>query len=249
MWHRSGYRPHDAAALALEQERCHIVRSRWDDVRVGGDGEIQVVVEGARGSQTRLIDAIGSVTDAQAASPSLLPAWTIGHLLTHLARNADSHTRMLRAAIAGDAVTQYDGGTERRAADIEAGAARPAAELITDVTTSAAALEAVWGEMTPEAWLGHGLNANGEIWPCATMPLHRWREVELHHVDLGLGYQPSDWPDAYVDRELAISLALLPERLDPAGQRQVLAWLVGRAKSPGEATLAPWQSRSDHYLR
>jgi hypothetical protein len=42
---------------------------------------------------------------------------------------------------------------------------------------------------------------------------------------------------------------LLPERLDLAGQRQVLAWLVGRAASLGEVALAPWQSRSAHYLR
>jgi maleylpyruvate isomerase len=207
------------------------------------------VVEGARGSHSRLVVAIGSLTDEQAASPSLLPGWTVGHVLTHLARNADSHVRMLRAAIAGEVATQYEGGHEGRAAAIEAGAARPAVELIADVTESAAVLDAVWDEMTPQAWLGHGLNAGGEIWPCVAMPLHRWREVELHHVDLGLGYAPADWPDAYVERELAISLELLPERLDGAGQRQILAWLVGRADTPGDVALAPWQSRPDHYLR
>jgi maleylpyruvate isomerase len=79
--------------------------------------------------------------------------------------------------------------------------------------------------------------------------LHRWREVELHHVDLGLGYLPADWPQPYVDRELSISLKLLPERLDTDGQRQVLAWLVGRASGAGDPELTPWQSRPDHYLR
>jgi maleylpyruvate isomerase len=211
--------------------------------------EIDEVVAGARGSHARLVEAIAPLTDGQAASPSLLLGWTVGHALTHLARNADSHVRMLRAALAGEAATQYAGGPEQRAADIEAGAARPAAELIADVATSAAALDQVWPEMTPQAWAGHGLNAGGEVWPCATMPMHRWREVELHHVDLGLGYTAADWPDGYVDRELAISLALLPERLDPAGQRAILAWLVGRAATPGDVTLAPWQSRPDHYLR
>ena len=82
------------------------------------------------------------------------------------------------------------------------------------------------------------------------MPLHRWREVELHHVDLGLGYTPADWPEAYVERELAISLALLPERLDGSGQRQMLAWLVGRAATTERHRAdARWQSRPDHYLR
>lgn len=211
--------------------------------------EILEVVTGARGGHARLVSAIGSLTDPQARSASLLPEWSVGHVLTHLARNADSHVRMLRAAMAGEVVTQYERGREQRAADIEAGAARPAAELVDDVAASAAALDTIWAGMTPQAWTGHGLNAENEIWPCAAMPLHRWREVELHHVDLGLGYSPVDWPDAYVDRELAISLNLLPERLDAAGQRQLLAWLVGRTSQPGGLALTPWQGRADHYLR
>ena len=211
--------------------------------------EIDEVVAGARGGHARLIETIAALSDDQARSPSLLPGWTVGHVLTHIARNGDSHVRMMRAAIAGEAVTQYAGGHEERVANIEAGAARPAAELIADVASSAAAVDAAWAEMTPQAWAGHGLNAAGEIWPCAAMPLHRWREVELHHVDLGLGYLPADWPAAYVDRELAISLRLMPERLDSAGQHQILAWLVGRSAQPGEVALAPWQNRPDHYLR
>lgn len=211
--------------------------------------EIGEVVGAATGGQARLVATLASLTDEQAHSASLLPGWTVGHALTHIARNADSHTRMLRAALAGEAVTQYARGREQRAEDIESGAARPAAELVEDVATSAATLEATWAQMTPPAWSRHGLNADGEIWPCAVMPWHRWREVELHHVDLGLGYAPADWPDAYVERELAISLELLPERLDAAGQRQLLAWLVGRSAGPGELELAAWQARPDHYLR
>lgn len=214
-----------------------------------GLAEISEVVAGARGGHARLISAIALLTDSQARRPSLLPGWSVGHVLTHLARNGDSHVRMLRAAMAGDAVTQYENGREQRAADIEAGAGRSAAELLDDLAVSTAALEETWAEMPEQAWSGHGLNAEGEIWPCAALPLHRWREVELHHVDLGLGYSPADWPDAYVDRELAISLALLPERLDPSGQREMLAWLVGRTPQPGSLPLTPWQGRPDHYLR
>lgn len=213
------------------------------------DTEILEVVAAARGAHEQLIRSIGSLTDAQARSASLLPGWTVGHVLTHIARNGDSHVRMLRAAAVGEVVTQYEGGREQRSADIEAGAARPVAELVEDVTVSARALDQVWADLPERAWSGHGLNAEGEIWPCAGMPLHRWREVELHHVDLGLGYTAADWPDGYVDRELAISLRLLPERLGAGGQRQLLAWLVGRAAGPGELTLAPWQARPDHYLR
>lgn len=213
------------------------------------DTEIDQVVAGARQAHEHLNQAIASLTDTQARGASRLPGWTVGHVLTHLARNGDSHVRMLRAAIAGEVTTQYEGGRDQRAADIEAGAARPAAELVGDVAASSAGLDEVWAEMSPQAWSGHGLNAEGEIWPCAAMPLHRWREVELHHVDLGLGYSAADWPAGYVDRELAISLTVLPERLDSLGARQLLAWLVGRAAQPGDLTIAPWQGRPDHYLR
>lgn len=208
----------------------------------------QSALDGARAAHRRLIDAIAGLTDERARAASLLPDWSVGHVLTHIARNADSFTRMMSAAIDGEVESQYDGGRERRSADIEAGAGRPAAALIADVTDSATRLEAVWDAMTPQAWAGYGMNAAGESWPCEAMPFHRWREVVVHHVDAGIGYTAPDWPDDYVDRELAISLRLLPERLDADAQRALLGWLLGRADQP-ELDLAPWQFRAHHYLR
>jgi len=38
--------------------------------------------------------------------------------------------------------------------------------------------------------------------PATGCPPHRLREVEVHHVDLDLGYQPADWPAEYVAWEL-----------------------------------------------
>jgi len=215
----------------------------------GATAEIAASVAGTRAAHQKLAESLAALTDNQARGPSLLPGWSIGHVLTHIARNADSHTRMLRAAIAGEVTTQYDGGHGARTAGIEAGAGRPASELVADITTSSLTLEATYDDMTAQAWQGHGRNASDEIWPCAAMPFHRWREVELHHVDLGLGYRPADWPEDYVERELAISLELLPERLEPADRRSMLAWLVGRSAQPSEVPLMPWQGRPDHYLR
>jgi maleylpyruvate isomerase len=195
-----------------------------------------------------LIDEISGLTDDRARSASLLSDWSVGHVLTHIARNGDSFTRMMTAAMNGEVVSQYDGGQERRSADIEAGAGRPATELIADVTDSAARLESVWDEMTPEGWAGHGVNAGGATWLCDAMPFHRWREVIVHHLDAGLRLTAADWPEDYVERELAISLRLLPERLEPAGQRAMLAWLLGRGDQPA-LEIAPWQFRADHYMR
>jgi maleylpyruvate isomerase len=70
------------------------------------------------------------------------------------------------------------------------------------------------------------------------MPARRWREVEVHRVDLGLGPEPADWPDAYVDLELPAALTGLPARLPPADRATLLAWLVGRTDTPPR--LPPW---------
>ena len=172
--------------------------------------------------------------------PSRLPGWTVGHVLTHLARNADSHVRMLLAAERGETVEQYAGGADQREADIEAGAGRPRDALVTDVGQSAIDLEAVW-ETTSAAGLGRARPAPGTPWPCDDLPFRRWREVEVHHVDLGLGYEPTDWPDEYVARELPLALAGVPGRVaDPAQRRLLLAWLLDRGAQPTHLELDGW---------
>jgi maleylpyruvate isomerase len=63
----------------------------------------------------------------------------------------------------------------------------------------------------------------------------------MRHVDLGLGYEPSDWPDEYVEWELPLILATVPGRVQ--GQpdiRRLVAWLSGRGPLPGAVQLDPW---------
>lgn len=205
------------------------------------DGELRATLDGCAAAHRRLEALVASVDDHVARRPSRLPDWTVGHVLTHLARNADSHVRMLDAALAGEAVEQYAGGWEQRTADIEAGAGRPADELRADVVGASAALEAAWDRMTPSAWAGHGLS-RGSPWACEVMPFHRWREVEVHCVDLGLAYTPENWSSEYVARELPLVLDRLPDRLGAGDRAAVLAWLLGRSDQPA-VTPAPWQYR------
>lgn len=181
-----------------------------------------------------LVERIGGLTDEQARGPSRLPDWTVGHVLTHLARNADSVTRRLDGASRGETVDQYPGGYAGRAADIAAGAGRPAAELIADVAESAARMEAACDAMPAGAWGCLTRDVGGTERPAHTLPLSRWREVEIHHVDLGLGYTPADWPLEMVTRCMARELERLPVRCD---SRELLAWITGRAAAP---TLGPW---------
>jgi maleylpyruvate isomerase len=217
-----------------------------------GDGleiELDTVIEGCRASHRDLLDTVAGLDETAVRAPSLLAGWTVGHVLTHLARNADSHTRMLGAALRGQAVEQYAGGGRERADAIEAGGGRSVTELRDDVRRSTAELEAAWAAMTPVAWDRHGLT-RGRPWPCRTLPYFRWREVEIHRVDLGTGYEATDWPDEYVRRELPLLLATVPDRLtDITDRRRLLAWLTGRAQALGDVDLAGWESRPGNYFR
>jgi maleylpyruvate isomerase len=209
------------------------------------DEELAATIAGCTTAHRHLEETLDSIDDELVRRPSLLPDWTVAHVLTHLARNAESHARMLGAALVGEAVEQYPGGPDECSRDIEAGAARTADEVRADVRAADAALEATWARMTPAAWSGHGL-ARGIEWPCRWLPFHRWREVEIHHIDLGLGYSPLDWPQEYVGRELPLALASLPDRLSPGVRAHVLAWLVGRSDEPSAIELASWQARPEH---
>lgn len=210
---------------------------------VGGarEAEVEALLDGCRRSHARLAEVAGALEPGSEQKPSELPGWTVGHLLTHLARNADSQTWMAEGALAGEVRHQYPGGMERRNADIEAGAGRPLAALVDDVRESAARLEAAWGRMTPEAWEGSGVNAAGITMSCPDLVFARVREVEVHLVDLGVGYSPADWPDHYVAGELPRLLAQVPLRLDGPGLRAFTAWLLERDGLPAGFRLGPWQ--------
>ena len=189
------------------------------------------------------LDEMSGGSGADARLPSLLPDWTRGHLLTHIARNADSFVRVLEAARRGEVVTQYAGGFTSRNADIEAGAPRDWAALVADVRSSAAALEEVFA--TQERWDLAMTNSSGESVPHGDLPNRRLREVLVHHADLGDdGFTPEQWPPDYVREELRRMEMLynarqpmgatgLPEAAKQAPPLQRLCWLLGRRDIEG----------------
>jgi maleylpyruvate isomerase len=145
----------------------------------------------------RLVATASGLSDEQAREPSLLPGWSRGHVLTHIARNADGLRNLLIWAETGVETPQYS-SAEERDAQIEDGAVRPASELATDVNDSAQAFLAKARELTDDAWTTEVRGFRGPAHP-GWFTLHRrLAEVEIHHVDLAAGYGPSDWPDWFV---------------------------------------------------
>src|SRR6185436_8370583 len=109
-------------------------------------------IDGCRVSHATLEREIAGLTDEQARQPSRLPDWTVGHVLSHLARNADSVVRRLEGAIRGEIVDQYAGGVEGRVAEIESGAGRPAAELIADIRATNSAVDELLVSAPEDLW-------------------------------------------------------------------------------------------------
>lgn len=73
-------------------------------------------------------------------------------MLAHWARNADGQSRMLAAAMRGEVTAQYPGGDAQRAAEIEAGAARPARVILADARAAVSRVEDAWHRMPASAW-------------------------------------------------------------------------------------------------
>ena len=200
--------------------------------------ELDRDVAGAAAAHQRLLadlDAWVESGDADPAASSSLPGWSIGHVLSHLARNAVSHERML------DGLEQYDGGAEGRSAEIEAGADRPAAALVLDVRRTIWSLESRWAAHTD--WDITVDRLNGSC-PAHDLPFLRWRETAVHHVDLGIGYTFADLPSDYVRLELRrlemlwmarrpMGLTTLPEAALHRPPHERLAWLLGRSAIDG----------------
>jgi maleylpyruvate isomerase len=199
-----------------------------------GDAVSTGDIAGVERAQAALAATIADLTDEVALGPSLLPGWSVGHVLSHIARNADSVVRRLEGAAAGRVVDQYGGGAAGRARDIEAGSGRPAAELVADVLATNGAVEAALAAFPDAAWDRVTRSVSGSEQPARDVVFSRWREVEVHHVDLGLGYTPAQWPGDLVERWLPHARA---QFLDTVDQRTLLAWLVGRAPAP---QLKPW---------
>jgi maleylpyruvate isomerase len=140
----------------------------------------------------RLLGDTILVTDEKWRAPSRLPAWTRGHVATHIARNADALVRLTQWARTGERQDMYS-SSEHRANEIEAGAGRPGLDLQIDLDTSAGRLSSAFDELdAAEAWDAVVEMCGGIKVPARLLPLARLLEVVIHHVDADIGYEIAD---------------------------------------------------------
>ena len=211
------------------------------------DPEISPALDRVQESTRQLLTSAGALTDGQAAGASRLPGWTRGHVLTHLARNADGFVNLLTWARTGVKTAMYPSEAARDAG-IEAGAGRRAAELTADLRGSSAAFAAAAAGLTAADWAAQ-VERRGDSFPAREILARRWAELEFHHVDLDAGYQAADWPSAWVAQELpqvAESFAGRPDmppcQLYPDGWAGRLTVGPASPHTPGVAVRgAPWE--------
>jgi maleylpyruvate isomerase len=230
---------------------------------VGKNGfDLTAALDDVEKATEHLIDTAEGLSDADVAAPSLLPNWTRGHVLTHVARSGDALGNLLTWARTGVETPMY-ASAEARAEAIEAGAARPATEQAADLRSSAARFAGACRSLPPEAWEAEVRHRTGKVFPARLVPWMRLREVLIHHADLDAGYTPAHWPAGFVSgclQDAATDLAQRPDapaaelHAEDTGDRYrlypgdaagtgvtvvsgpapaLLAWLIGRSAGDG----------------
>ncbi|MGF1426958.1 maleylpyruvate isomerase family mycothiol-dependent enzyme [Kitasatospora sp. LaBMicrA B282] len=188
-------------------------------------------------STERLLHTVAGLDPSAVAEPSALPGWTRGHLLAHLARNADSLVNLVESARTGTDIPQY-ASEDAREEGIQQGAGRPLDEQLADLRASAARLAEAAGTLPEAAWQVQLKHRHGYTFPATDLPWKRLAELEYHHVDLAVGYTAAHWPAEFAAAEFD-KLATRFATLDGLPALQLVAEDTG-----AEALLGP-ADRSD----
>ena len=145
----------------------------------------------------RLVRTVDGLTGEELLAPSLLPGWTRAHVVAHLTLNGEALERVLQGRRRGETVPMYD-SPEARDRDIDHLALADPAVLRERLLAATTCFEEALTPMTDEdAAATFERTPGGQVIRVGNIALMRLREVEIHHADLGAGYTPLDWPDAF----------------------------------------------------
>lgn len=190
------------------------------------------LLETCRSSHRSITRAMEGMSEDDFREPSLLPGYSRGHVVAHLINKTRAHVLVFEGAAAGEVRRLHPVGHDPDAAATD-GSRRSSDAFSADLHDAFQDLERAWDTLADDLWDRQAVMMAG---PRAMHEVvaHHLRNVEVHHVDLDIGYGPSEWPAEFVEAELAKRLRGLPGR---AGHGDLLAWLLGRAPAP---ELAPW---------
>jgi maleylpyruvate isomerase len=139
----------------------------------------------------RLLATVNGLDPSSIGAPSLCAGWTRGHVLTHIARNADALLALVTNATTGSTAPMY-ASPEARDRDIEVGAHRPLAEQVGDLEASAARFRSAAESLSDEVADVKLVARNNTSVRARFLPFMRLRELVIHHVDLDAGFGFAD---------------------------------------------------------
>jgi maleylpyruvate isomerase len=220
-----------------------------------------------------LFASLDQLTDELVRSPSLLPDWTVGHTLSHIALNAEAFVNVAQGLGRGELGIMYPGGVPSRNEAIATGSLRSAQAIADHVRTAADQFTAAWSQIGSEHDAMECTTASGmATFLAGSIPLRRQREVEVHHVDCGFAWFTwRDWTDGYVDADLATQLPHVADRrgepihlVDERGthhhlgdgadamtpvsttRHAILGWILNRADVPELGSIDSWMTQTKH---
>lgn len=145
----------------------------------------------------RLVRGVDALPDAAYAEPSLLPDWSRGHVVAHLALNAEGLAGVLSGVRHGEGTPMY-ASSESRARDIEELATATPSTLRDRLLAATTAFQTAANGVPGDAWATRfERSPGGPSYSAFSAVGMRWREVEIHHVDLGSAYDRGQWPAVF----------------------------------------------------
>ncbi|WP_330273563.1 maleylpyruvate isomerase family mycothiol-dependent enzyme [Lentzea sp. NBC_00516] len=160
-----------------------------------------------------LYEVVEELDEAAVRGQSLLPGWTRGHVITHLARNADALVNLLTWAKTGVEHQAYASRADRDA-DIEEGSRRLFQVIKADLDSACQRFEAACREFPAHAWRSEVTAPKGQTIPASAVPLFRLREIWIHLIDLDAGVGFDDLPADFVEEFLDDAVRQFEGRVD-----------------------------------
>jgi maleylpyruvate isomerase len=232
------------------------------------NGVVSEHLELVHDATQNLVQTVDGLTDSQWAEPSLLPGWTRAHVIAHLTLNAHGMIDAVEGQRQGKPIPMYASDASRDS-DINELATVDPDKVRERFFASTTALRDHLEALTPA--LGVRVverTPGGPTFALNELVTMRWREVEIHHADLGSAFTQRDWSPEFARYLLGVAAwdrgADQDLRLHtPDGEVSVGAgtgavisgsaadlgwWLVGRGSGDGLSgdlpTLGPWLRRT-----
>jgi maleylpyruvate isomerase len=180
-----------------------------------------VALNEVRATADQLLAVTADLDDGAARGDSVLPGWSRGHVITHIANFSEAMTRQVEEALQGRLVEVYDGGRPARDAAIEAGADRSADELRSHLTQAVTTLIASWEKVGPTDWPLPILHRNSNL---SAGLQATWRELTIHTADLDLGITPATWSEDFCLHLLDFLRPRTPDNLHLILKSPTVTW-------------------------